>query len=144
MIFFLFILSLFSYSFALWSELNTSTSNENMKIGVYIDNMWQNTNIWKKKSCSQKFYFLWVFPFNSIIRIHSIVKQEVCLRQTKTVFHLSVVTEDLQFSLHSMGFTLLSGTVNSGDCLMWCGHVSSMPLPGVWKKDRICWPTSKI
>lgn len=37
--FFLFIVFLFSYSFALWSELNTSTSNENLKIGKYIDNI---------------------------------------------------------------------------------------------------------
>lgn len=37
--FFLFIVFLFSYSFALRSELNTSTSNANLKIGEHIGNM---------------------------------------------------------------------------------------------------------
>lgn len=54
---------------------------------------------------------------------------------------MSIVTEDLQFSLSSIGFTLLSEIVQSVDCLMWCDLCAS-----AWgvEKDPICWPTTKV
>lgn len=98
-------------------------------------------NKWKEKILLSKNCIFIEFS----IQLHNLLKYEICLGQInwdkKKLFKLSIVTEDLQFSLSSIGFTLLSEIMQRVDCLMWCDLCAS-----VWgvEKDPICWPTTKV